>query len=552
MQNPYSSSRDAEMIFHASGGAPATCMNGASRLPHNRSSPAFFLPGKRPGSETPPAGDGEETRFPKKARLKDARQEDHQISAKASLLQSQIPLARPFGSLPDAALARFLAETQHPQQSPSYGRRFYPSAGFAGPPLLLSGSAGGFNRPLVDMPEAMMGFRHSVGLMGTMGYSQVPMAFSASSLGQMNSHPFLQQQQHCASLSFPMDPNGRHSLDGKSSQEEAAALSSSFGTTATTTNLTNAIQTRRDDDCHAHFSKRVCISLATGEDPNWLSELQCFVRGSLLEVCWASREDVAVRNASKKVSLNQVGIRCRFCAHKPAGARTQRSSAFPSSIPQLYQSFTMMLRDHFDKCTCVPSDVMEKYLSLKSSTCQGATEAKKYWSYAATKLGMVDSETGIIMNDSTRAAAKMIPAFGYVQGETAVTKTPTGDPVMLVKPEDQENVSEFLYTILSHFQKIKLLQSERKGNRKSLKVGLPGFGCRYCSEVGRFGMSRVFPARRRTLPVRIADMYDHICRCNVCPAGTKAELQRLRSSETQDCAQEKRFLDEIWERMGHI
>lgn len=211
----------------------------------------------------------------------------------------------------------------------------------------------------------------------------------------------------------------------------------------------------------------------------------------------------------------------------------------------------MMLRDHFDTCTCIPSDVIEKYLSLKSSTCQGATEAKKYWSYSATKLGMVDSETGIIMNDSTRAAAKMIPAFGFVAGETAFPKTPTGDPVMLVKPEDQENVSGFLYTLLSHFQKIDLLQSERKGNRKSLKVGLPGFGCRYCSEVGRFGMSRVFPARRRTLPVRIADMYDHMCRCNVCPAGTKAELQRLRSSETQDCAQEKRFLDEVWDRMGH-
>lgn len=307
-----------------------------------------------------------------------------------------------------------------------------------------------------------------------------------------------------------------------------------------------------NDEHHAHFSSRVCINISIDQDPNWLSELQVFVRKNLLEVCWASREDVAIRNASKKVTLDQVGIRCRYCAHKTPGSRAQRSSAFPSSIPQLYQSFTMMLRDHFDLCTCIPEDIKQRYLSLKKATCQGATEAKRYWNYSAERLGMVDSDNGIMMNEGTRAAAKCIPPFGYVPGEVAVPCGSDGRPVTLVKPSDQEMTSGFLYALLSHFYRTELLASERKGNRKSLRVGLPGFGCRHCSDAGRFGMSRVFPARRRTLRSRVlADLYDHICRCNLCREEDKSALQRLREDSKPDPAQEKQFLDVLWERLGH-
>ena len=211
----------------------------------------------------------------------------------------------------------------------------------------------------------------------------------------------------------------------------------------------------------------------------------------------------------------------------------------------------MCLRDHFEACDCIPTDIKTKYLTLKSATCQGATEAKKYWEYSAAKLGMVDTEDGIIMNDVTRAAAESIPAFGAVPCEIAAPEAPEGGPVLLVKSEDIQVASGFLYTLVSHFQRIELLPSERKGNRKGLRLGLPGFGCRYCTKAGRFGMSRIFPARRRTLPVRIADMYDHICRCNLCPQDSKMILRKLREEEGHDYSMEKKFLDVVWERLGH-
>jgi hypothetical protein len=94
------------------------------------------------------------------------------------------------------------------------------------------------------------------------------------------------------------------------------------------------------------YNERSHASLPLGipEDPCWLSEFQCFVRKELIEVFRASHADVKIRVASKKVFYQQAGIRCKFCAHLKPNNRAIRSSAFPSSKRQIYQSFTMMLR----------------------------------------------------------------------------------------------------------------------------------------------------------------------------------------------------------------
>ena len=117
------------------------------------------------------------------------------------------------------------------------------------------------------------------------------------------------------------------------------------------------------------------VPLATDEDQNWLSEFLCFVRLELVEIFRANREDVRSRNSSKKVSHGQVGIRCRYCAHLPLSSRASRSSSYPSSLSRIYQSLTMMLRDHFGKCSAIPPPLKQRFLELKGKTSQGATEA---------------------------------------------------------------------------------------------------------------------------------------------------------------------------------
>jgi hypothetical protein len=298
-------------------------------------------------------------------------------------------------------------------------------------------------------------------------------------------------------------------------------------------------------------TQRVKHPLGIDEDHNWLSEFHCFVRSELVEVFRSSREDCKARNNS--IAFHQVGIRCRFCAHITPTARAGRSSAFPSSLRQLYQSFTMMLRDHFGKCDMMPSRVRQEFLALKDKPSQGATDSKRFWIYSGMKIGMADSTNGIAITEHTIAAWAKVPPFGTSPDQQWADDSMSSIP--LVTPRDRSLVPEFLFVLLSHVQLVRLTEAERIGNRRSLQAGLPGFGCRYCCEHRRLGLCRVFPARRRTLPGKITDLHDHIRRCTVCPTQVKEHLERLHKQMSAEGApdheEEKEFFDRIWSRLGH-
>jgi hypothetical protein len=308
-----------------------------------------------------------------------------------------------------------------------------------------------------------------------------------------------------------------------------------------------------------HYTQRVHVPLATDEDQNWLSEFLCFVRSELVEVFRANQDDVKSRNSSKKVCLGQVGIRCRFCAHLPLSARASRSSSYPSSISRIYQSLTMMLRDHFSACSAVPPHVKQRFIELKGKTSQGATDSKHYWVHSGHKLGLVDSYSGISVGDCTPGTTESSPPFGAPCDRKGSAGKSGGGvsssrPVLLVSPEDRALVSNFLYTLLSHAQLVKMEESEKTGNRKSLPVDLPGIGCRHCCQSNRKGLCRLFPARRRRLGNKVNDLYEHIRRCTLCPFEVKEQLASLKREELDKIDKsvgEKEFYDRIWARMGH-
>eukprot|EP00957_Ditylum_brightwellii_P163898 12477737-Ditylum_brightwellii.AAC.1 len=113
----------------------------------------------------------------------------------------------------------------------------------------------------------------------------------------------------------------------------------------------------------------------------------------------ASEDDVIFRLNSKKVILGQVGIRCQFCAHLSHKKRGARSSTFPSSLNRIYQSLTMMIRDHFENCAAMPSDLKAQYKDIKATASQGVDGSKQYWVLSAKKLGLVDTDSGIFFKD---------------------------------------------------------------------------------------------------------------------------------------------------------
>ena len=129
------------------------------------------------------------------------------------------------------------------------------------------------------------------------------------------------------------------------------------------------------------------------------------------------------------------------------------------------------------------------------------------------------------------------------------------EELILLYPEDREIVTPYLFLLLSHVDVVHLEDSERVGNRKSLPVGLPGLACRHCNQSGRKGLCRVFPARRRGLPVKLDDLSEHMKKCNLCPPTVKSQIDMLKSQHgglTQKISREERgFLEELWTRMGN-
>ena len=305
-----------------------------------------------------------------------------------------------------------------------------------------------------------------------------------------------------------------------------------------------------------------------------------------MEVFQANEADVIVRSTSKSVKLHQVGVRCRFCSHLPHGARANRSSAFPSRLQNsLYQSFNMMVRDHFSKCQEIPDDIQSAYLARKGTNSQGACDSRHYWHFAARKLGMVESgDGGIFMTPESVAAGKAMPPYGTTKEEQitlqCLSTRQVEEDSSLLRPEDACKTSPFVNELMSHLRMVGLMDSERVGKRKALPLGLKGFGCRYCYDVGRLGFSRCYPLRRRGLAAQMYDMHLHLQRCTLCPSAVKKQLSLLAKehrlsrlpnagdtlaslSDDEDVSKAKSkrtptlddrldtgFLDLAWSRMG--
>ena len=354
-----------------------------------------------------------------------------------------------------------------------------------------------------------------------------------------------------------------------------------------------------------HFSKRSgFVPLATDEDCNWLSERQVFIRADLLEVVRASHQDVLVRSSSKGVAYQQVGIRCRFCAHLHPSARAMRSSAYPSSIRQMYQSFTMMVRDHWAGCKSLPPKLRQRFLAYQEHKIPSSSLSREYWAYAARKIGMVDAEFGITITENSMQAANEMLSFGTtpehvqameLQGKEqdeqheALISSSDQKPkakeapqkegqeqkelLQLLHPHDKTTLSPYLFLLMKQVTPCYLLESEQVGKRKSAPVGLSGFGCKHCILKGRLGFCRVFPLNKRSMPTKVNDVYSHIQRCSLTPPETRTLLRKYKREALEKAAaagrgsaaaqsigdikgpgrlaeRDREFVDQIWTKLG--
>ena len=139
------------------------------------------------------------------------------------------------------------------------------------------------------------------------------------------------------------------------------------------------------------------VILALPEDHLKLSSHQVLLRHQI-EAFRATEEDVSThtRGRNKPVILNQIGIRCRHCAHLPVGKRQKGSTYFPAALLGLYQAAQNMSTTHMQcgLCSEMPVEIKQQFAHL-ISTKVASGAGRPHWARAAKKLGLVDTEDGI-------------------------------------------------------------------------------------------------------------------------------------------------------------
>ena len=131
-----------------------------------------------------------------------------------------------------------------------------------------------------------------------------------------------------------------------------------------------------------------------------LSAHQCLLREQI-EYFAATENDVQthVRGRNKAITVGQVGIRCKHCAHAPIFQRQRGSTYFPSNKLGIYQAAQNMSTTHLQcgLCTFTPLRIKEQFAAIMADRQRNENGAgRPYWAKSATQVGLIDTaEHGI-------------------------------------------------------------------------------------------------------------------------------------------------------------
>lgn len=293
-------------------------------------------------------------------------------------------------------------------------------------------------------------------------------------------------------------------------------------------------------------------------DAEWLSELNCFIRSTCVEVFSASGDQVERTSKRGRISLHQVGLRCAFCTHRPVDERAIAAISFPSSVSGLYESVKRWQRVHLEVCEDIPRDVRDKIGQLATANVWIPT-TRQYWADSARALGMVDTEDGIrFASDPDKKLEGQALEFSVTRAQRGASKgTRTGsalaDGSPIVFAEDLNLVPPYVYFLMSQVESCLFTEADRFVARSKGPVGYPGFQCRHCN--GHAGLGKYFPVTAKSLSTNSTsqNIHAHLLKCRKCPAELKQKLVELKEEKTKAPRLEpgwrKVFFDKVWTRL---
>jgi hypothetical protein len=300
------------------------------------------------------------------------------------------------------------------------------------------------------------------------------------------------------------------------------------------------------------------ISLAIPEsDSEWLSEINCFIRKFCIEAFSATEEDVASTSKRGRITLHQVGIRCRHCKHRPLKERAVAAVSYPTSVAGIYESVKRWQRVHLEHCEDIPHEVSSKMTELQSTNVWIPT-TRQYWTDSARALGMVDTEGGIRFSCDPRylREVNMPEALEPATEPSEVGKHDgkiLADGDYIVFPDDMRIVPPYVYFLMRQVESCHFSEVDRFVARSKGPVGYPGFQCRHCS--GHAGLGKYFPVSAKTLSTNSTsqNIHAHLLKCRKCPDHIKQKLVALKVEKSRSPRLEpgwrKIFFDKVWVRL---
>lgn len=346
-----------------------------------------------------------------------------------------------------------------------------------------------------------------------------------------------------------------HSMTSVSSS--GSNLKSSIGSSDMTTESSPI-----DQDESKFFSGVTALAVPSA-DPEWLSELNCYIRMNCIQAFSAEQDDVLKSSKRGRISLKQVGIRCAFCVGEDIEERAMSAVSYPVSSSGIYESVKRWLKIHLPLCKCIPSDVRDKINQLEKANHVPTT--RQYWVDSAKALGIEDTHGGLRftheINDernAEKASEKLLlsrcqtkSTLKPAKDENIVGSSPIGK--YIVFPEDETIITPFLYALLRQVETCEFTDADRYIARSRCPKGFHGFQCRHCS--GHAGLGKYFPTSPKALSTNSTsqNIFSHVLKCRKCPEEVKDKLKSLKNEKghwtRRTTGWRQKFFEDVWKRL---
>lgn len=314
------------------------------------------------------------------------------------------------------------------------------------------------------------------------------------------------------------------------------------------------------------FTGSVALAVES-TDREWLSELNCFLRKDCIEAFSAEKSDVLKTSKRGRIALDQVGIRCKFCAHRPLSEKAVAAVSYPTSTAGIYESVKRWQRVHLPACLDVGKDTQSMLDKLQNDSVWVPT-TRQYWTDSALALGMVDTTDGIRFEREPSAPDKdwmpeakkptfdsdAVGACGSPKEvKSCATSHKPQSSGFICLPDDQQTIPRYVYFLLRQVEPCYFTEADRFVARSKGPVGFAGFQCRHCQ--GHAGLGKYFPLNSKALSTNSTsqNIHAHVLKCRKCPREIKEELAILKVEKTKSTrlvpGWRKTFFERLWERL---